>query len=135
MMTSNIRILAEFTRDWMIAMALILIACIGSGYCQQNLTPNVDLYLLWFVLWMVPFVLYARWRGVGDCDRRWGKFAVHMLVLIGSWQIVVLLFGREIGLFYWFVVMIAEVFLSPFIGQRPLLDRDERSDETKADQP
>ncbi|MGD9856299.1 MAG: hypothetical protein AB7U20_15245 [Planctomycetaceae bacterium] len=134
-MARSLCILAELARDWVIAMALFIMASVGAGWCEENLTPNVDLYLTWFTLWMVPLILYAKWRGVGDGDLR--GWAVHMSVFVGIWQSVLLLLGKErqTWLFepdvsMWFraaaivFATTAAVYVSSLISQRLLSDHN-----------
>lgn len=63
-MAHALRILAVTAVDVTVAISLFVLACLGSGWCQNNLAPRVDLYPTWFTIWMVPFVLYGIWRGV-----------------------------------------------------------------------
>lgn len=65
-MSREFRILLEIAGDVVVALGLFLPACLGSGWCQQNLTPNVNLYVTWFALWLVPFAAYASWRVAGE---------------------------------------------------------------------
>jgi len=88
-MSREFRILAEIALDVVIAVSLVVVAGIGSGWCQTNLTPNVDLGVIWFAVWMVPFVFYARWRGVLDGDLR--KPSLQFLFFTVLWQMTILL--------------------------------------------
>src|SRR5690606_39137228 len=76
------------------ALCLVLLACLGSGWCQTNLTPNVELYLTWFTLWMVPFAAYATWRGAFE-QADLGSIIAYVL-FTASVQLPVLL-GIHIG--------------------------------------
>jgi hypothetical protein len=78
-MRSEFRILLEIAGDVLVALGLFLLACLGSGWCQANLTPNVELYTTWFAIWMVPFCVYAVRRNAFECDIR--EFAVFWVLI------------------------------------------------------
>ncbi|MCA9073739.1 MAG: hypothetical protein KDA93_01810 [Planctomycetaceae bacterium] len=50
--------------DVIVAVCLVVFGFIGAGWCDQHLTPYLDLYLFWCSVGMVPFLLYGKWRGV-----------------------------------------------------------------------
>ena len=57
-------------------MALILLACVLGATVHHALTPNLDFfYLPWFMVAMLPFLLYLRWRQKLNCD--WWDFWVY----------------------------------------------------------
>lgn len=111
-MRREFRILLEIAGDVVVALALTIVACLGSGWCQQHLTPNVDLYLTWFTLWMVPFAAYATWRGAFE-QADMGSVIGYVL-FIASVQLPVLA-GIHMG---WVIC------ISPFIFPRAICAGD-----------
>lgn len=124
-MTRNLRNLAEFARDWLIAMALVIIACLGSGWCQTNLTPGMDLYLVWFGIWMIPFMLYANWRGVGRFLNRQTIF--QFAVGIACLQTAFSFWGDILtwtNTWFNFAFMILSTYVAVIVAQWIFPDRD-----------
>ena len=66
-LVSNTRIIFEWLRDSFAGFALFLLACAFS-HAADAVTPfeYPDLYMFWFMIGMIPFSLFANWRGIGE---------------------------------------------------------------------
>ena len=51
-------------RDTACAIALFLLACLVAGLLRQAIPVDYpNLYIIWFAFGMIPFLLFAHWRG------------------------------------------------------------------------
>jgi hypothetical protein len=77
----------EWLRDSLIGFLLFLVAGFLSGVAQ-DLVPfdYPDLYLLWFLIALIPFFMFARSRGIGH-ELRFGDaiIFVPMILVAAFW--------------------------------------------------
>ena len=70
------RIFGVFLVDFVIGISLILMACIVGELLHDNLAPDVSLlYLPCFLVALMPFMLYLRWRERMNVD--WWDFLAY----------------------------------------------------------
>ncbi len=64
---SSSRIIFEWLRDSFAGFALFLLAGTFS-HAAGAVTPfdYPDLYMFWFMIGMIPFCMFANWRGIGE---------------------------------------------------------------------
>ena len=77
--------LGQLCLDVAISFVLFLVACVIAGLLQHFVTPEIAwFYTVWFLIGLLPLILYMRHRGICQFDR-WD------LVAFSPFPIVVLL--------------------------------------------
>ena len=105
-MTDAFRILAVTALDVLVTVMLVVIGCLGSGWCSENLSPGIDLRVMWTFLGMVPAGLYVWGRGaVESVSRRDG---VTIAIFLAAMQTFYLC---GFGVDWWWSPIIATVSL------------------------
>lgn len=80
---SNSRIIFEWLRDSFAGFALVLLAKAFAG-AADTVTPfdYPNLYSLWCMIGLIPFVKFANWRRVGHPITRWYLLAIAPVATI-----------------------------------------------------
>ena len=61
---AKLRAIVAVVRDALCALALFLLASLLAGVLDSAVSVGYpNLYIVWFALGMIPFVLFAHWRG------------------------------------------------------------------------
>ena len=67
-----------------VATLFFVVAAGIAGFLQESLSPDTSsLYSLWFIIGMVPFLVFARARGVFVFDR-WDAIAFAPVLVIAA---------------------------------------------------
>lgn len=75
-MAEGLRIIAVCFVDVIIGVLLIVLGCILGSALHDALTPDIRfLYGFWFIVALLPFVHYVKWRQVMNFD--WWDVLVH----------------------------------------------------------